>query len=102
MVYEVFVTPIAQEMLKKIRNDIRKKIVYQIGELSEEPEKRGKALTGELSGLWRTHAAGRYRVIYRINEKKNTVEVVGAGIRKEGDKKDVYVLAKKIIRARLL
>ena len=102
MVYEVFVTPNAQEMLKEFQKDIREKIKYQIGELSEEPAKRGKALIGELFGLWSVHAAGRYRVIYRINEKKNTVEIVGAGIRKEGDKKDIYVLTKKLLRARLI
>jgi hypothetical protein len=30
------------------------------------------------------------------------VEVVAAGIRREGDRKDIYELAKKLIRARLL
>lgn len=30
------------------------------------------------------------------------VLVVGVGIRKEGDKKDIYALAKKLIQARLL
>lgn len=102
MVYRVFVTPSALKMLKKIQRDIKEKIEYRIGELSEEPDKQGKALSGELSGLWSVHVAGRYRIIYRINEQKGTVEAIGAGIRKEGDKKDIYALTKKLIRTRLI
>ncbi len=82
---------------------IRAKIVETIDGLAEEPEKKGKPLIAELDGYRSVRAVGqRYRVIYRIDDEKVIVLVVAAGIRKEGDKKDIYTLAKKLIRARLL
>lgn len=102
MVYQISVTRISQGELKRIQRDTREKIKYRIGELSEDPEKQGKALIGELSGLRSIHAAGRYRVVYRINREKGIVEVLMTGIRKEGDKGDIYALTKKLLRAGLI
>jgi len=102
MIYRVFITPKAQKMFENIQKDIRDKINYQIGELSNEPLKRGKALIGELSGLWSLHVPRRYRIIYRVNKEKGTLEVLVVGIRKEGNKKDIYTLTKKLIRKRLI
>jgi mRNA interferase RelE/StbE len=48
------------------------------------------------------HAAGRYRIIYKIDKKTVIVYVLAAGIRKEGDKKDIYKIAKKLLNAGLL
>jgi mRNA interferase RelE/StbE len=82
---------------------IREKIIETIDGLAEEPEKKGKPLAAELDGYHRVRAVGqRYRIIYRIDNEKVIVMVVAAGIRKEGDRKDIYTLAKKLIRARLL
>jgi len=44
----------------------------------------------------------RYRIIYRVEDERVTVLVVALGIRKQGDKKDVYELAKKLLRSDLL
>lgn len=44
----------------------------------------------------------RYRIIYKVEDERVMVLVVALGIRKEGDKKDVYNLAKKLIRLGLL
>ncbi len=46
--------------------------------------------------------AGRYRVIYKIDKQTVIVFVLAAGIRKEGDKKDIYRIAKKLLHAGLL
>ncbi|HEY6401188.1 MAG TPA: type II toxin-antitoxin system RelE/ParE family toxin [Blastocatellia bacterium] len=82
---------------------IRAKIIETIDGLAEEPEKKGKALIAELDGYHSVRAAGqRYRIIYRIDKEKIIVLVVATGIRKDGDRKDIYELAKKLIRARLL
>ena len=66
--------------------------------LEAEPEKRGKALIGELSGYRSHRAVGqRYGIIYRIEKEKVMVWVMALGIRKEGSKRDIYTLARKLI-----
>ena len=91
-------------MLKQVQDRrIRAKIIERIDGLAEEPEKQGKPLTAELAGYRSLRAIGqRYRIIYRLDGEKVVVTVVAVGIRKEGDKKDIYTLAKKLLRARLL
>ena len=82
---------------------VRDKIRDRIDGLAEEPEKQGKPLTGELTGYRSLRAVGqRYRIIYRIVEGKVLVLVMALGIRKEGSGKDIYVLAQKLLRLRLL
>ena len=56
----------------------------------------------KLAGFRSIHVAGRFRVIYRIDEDSSTVWVLGAGIRKEGDQKDIYRIAKKLLKLGLL
>lgn len=91
-------------MLEKIQDRrVRDKIRDRIDGLAEEPEKQGKPLTGELTGYRSLRAVGqRYRIIYRIEEGKVLVLVMALGIRKEGSGKDIYVLAQKLLRLRLL
>jgi mRNA interferase RelE/StbE len=102
--YQIEISPTALGMIKKVQDRrIREKIIETIDGLAEDPEKKGKPLTAELDGYHSIRAVGqRYRIIYRIDEDRVIVLVVAAGIRKDGDKKDIYTLAKKLIRARLL
>ena len=75
----------------------------RIDGLAQEPEKQGKPLTGELTGYRSLRAVGqRYRVIYRIEQGKVLVLVMALGIRMEGSGKDIYALAQKLLRLRLL
>lgn len=91
-------------MLEAIQDRrVRDKIRDRIDGLAEEPEKQGKPLTGELTGYRSLRAVGqRYRIIYRSEEGKVLVLVMALGIRKEGSGKDIYVLAQKLLRLRLL
>ena len=91
-------------MLEAIQDRrVRDKIRDRIDGLAEEPEEQGKPLTGELTGYRSLRAVGqRYRIIYRIEEGKVLVLVMALGIRKEGSGKDIYVLAQKLLRLRLL
>ena len=104
MAYQLEITPTALSMIDKVQDRrIRAKIIEKIDGLAEEPEKKGKPLAAELDGCRSIRAVGqRYRIIYRIDNEKVIVLVVAAGIRREGDRKDIYALAKKLIRARLL
>ena len=104
MRWQVGLTPHARVMLEAIQDRrIREKIRDRIDGLTEEPEKQGKPLTGELTGFRSLRAVGqRYRIIYRIEEGKVLVLVMAMGIRKEGSGKDIYMLARKLLRLRLL
>jgi len=102
--FQLEITPAALGMINKVQDRrIRAKIIETIDGLAEDPEKKGKPLTAELDGYHSVRAVGqRYRIIYRIDNEKVIVLIVAAGIRREGDRKDIYALAKKLIRARLL
>jgi mRNA interferase RelE/StbE len=56
-----------------------------------------------LEGYRSVRAVGRrYRIIYKLEEEQVVVVVVTIGIRKDGDKKDAYELAKKLAQLNLL
>lgn len=101
--YEVFITPTALEMLQGIPDArLRKIITERIDKLSVEPEKQGKSLLGELSEYRSIRVVGqRYRIIFKI-ERDRVVIIIAVGVRKEGDRKDIYNLAKKLFRMKLL
>lgn len=104
MRYQIEISPSALDMLKQVQDRrIRAKIIERIDGLAEEPDKQGKPLTAEFAGYRSLRAVGqRYRIIYRLAVEKVIVTVIAVGIRKEGDKKDIYTLAKKLLRAHLL
>ena len=67
------------------------------------PEKIGKPLLKDLAGYRSLRAAGqRYRIIYAVQKPKLMVSVMAVGIRKEGDRSDIYSLAKKLVRLALV
>jgi mRNA interferase RelE/StbE len=70
--------------------------------LSAEPDKQGKMLVKELSGFRSIHTAGRYRIIYKVEKQTVIVYILAAGIREQGDKKDIYQITKKLLKAGLL
>ena len=102
--WQIVITPAALKMIKNIPDRrIREKIADVIDRLSVDPEKQGKPLVGELTGLRSIRAVGqRYRIIYNVRKKQIVVVIVAAGIRKAGHKGDIYELAKKLLRMRLL
>ena len=97
--YKVIITKIAAENLKRLDKKTQTKILLRIDELKQNPNQLGKQLTGPLKELRTIRAAGqRYRIIYKILEEKVIVVIVALGLRKEGDKSDIYELMKKYIR----
>lgn len=82
---------------------VRESISRRINALENEPERQGKPLSDELTGYYSIRAVGqRYRILYKLEAEQVIVVVVALGIRKQGDKKDVYALAKKLARLGLL
>lgn len=104
MTYQIFITPVALQMLTNIAvRRIRESIRDRVDDLSVEPEKKGKPLTGDLAGYRSLRVIGqRYRIVYRVEKEVVTVLVVALGIRKSGNKHDIYSLAKKLLRLGLL
>lgn len=104
MKYRIEITPAALDMLKGIKDRrITRQIAERIDRLQDGPEKQGKPLLGELSGYRSVRAAGqRFRVIFKIEDKTIIVVVIAVGIRKEGDKKDIYRLARRMIELNLI
>lgn len=104
MKWQVIMLPIAEKLLADIGDRrVRESISKRIDGLANEPEKQGKPMIDELRGYRSIRAVGqRYRILYRVEAEHVIVLVVALGIRKEGDKKDVYELAKKLVRLGLL
>ena len=97
MEYKIEITPLAIELLSKIKDRReQQKLKKRIEKLASEPEKQGKALSGKLKGYRSVRALGqRYRIVYRVERSTITVLIVGAGIRKEGAGKDIYAILSK-------
>jgi mRNA interferase RelE/StbE len=104
MTYKIIIAPTALKMLKGITDRrVRDLIVKRIDDLTEDPEKQGKPLIAELSGYRSLRASGHhYRIVYRVVNDKITVYIVAVGLRKAGSSSDIYNLARKLIRLRLL
>ena len=103
MKYEILITDTCLALIEKIPDKkIRRTILNRIEELSDEPDKQGKMLVKDLSGFRSIHAAGRYRIIYKVDKQTVIIYILAAGIRKQGDKKNIYKIAKKLLDAGLL
>lgn len=101
--YKIKLTKIAIENLNKIDHKTKTQIINKIDMLKEYPNLRGKQLKGLLKGYRSIRAAGqRYRIIYKVEENEIIVLIISVGIRKDGDKKDIYELMKKYIKIGLL
>lgn len=96
--FKIVISPTALEMLGAVQDRrIRRKLAERIDRLSFEPEKQGKALSGEVVGLRSVRAVGqRSRIIYRVKEAEVFVYVLALGIRKEGDKSDIYAISRQL------
>ncbi|MBC2713562.1 MAG: type II toxin-antitoxin system RelE/ParE family toxin [Desulfosarcina sp.] len=103
MKYRILITDTCLSLIEKIPDKkIQRTILNRIEGLSDDPDKQGKKLLKDLSGFRSAHAAGRYRIIYKIDKQTVIIYVLAAGIRKEGDKKDIYKIAKKLLNAGLM
>ena len=72
--YEVKFTESAEKDLKKLNKSIAKLLKKWISENligTQNPKQRGKALTGNLKGLWR-YRVGSYRIVAEIKNNKNS------------------------------
>ena len=79
---KVILTETFKKQLKKLDAAIAKRVLDYLErvELLEKPRSRGKALTSNLSGLWR-YRVGDYRILCRIHDDKLIITVIEIGHR---------------------
>lgn len=105
-------TATARDGLARLPQKVRRGLLDKANELrdADDPSAVHKALTGPLRGYYRI-CYSRYRAIYSVTREALAggdvryhvrIRFVAAGIRKEGDKKDVYRLAQKLLQLGLL
>ena len=75
MTYEVEITPEGLRYLDRLPAKVRTAVVETIfGTIAENPRRAGKALRGELDGLYSARR-GDFRVIYELDEARKFVIV---------------------------
>jgi len=100
-------TETAKRCLEKLPSKVRKGLLDKADSLKEcdDPRRASKPLVGPLRGYYRI-TCGRYRAIYSVEEETLArgdvlihviIRFVAAGIRKEGDKKDIYNFAVRLL-----
>ena len=79
---KVILTETFKKQLKKLDAAISKRVLDYLEqiELLDNPRSRGKALTSNLSGLWR-YRVGDYRILCRIRDDKLIITVIEIGHR---------------------
>jgi mRNA interferase RelE/StbE len=104
MSWKVEITTSALKQLQGVKdNRVRNNLFERIEELSNDPEKQGKPLREELSGLRCVRAIGqRYRIVYKVEQARVVVVVVAVGMRKAGDHSDIYQIAARLMRSGLI
>ena len=104
MKWHVEISSPALKQLEAIKDTrVRGKPFERIEQLQNEPENQGKPLKDELSGLRSVRAIGqRFRIIYRLKDEQIIVVVVAVGMRREGDRSDIYRIAERLLRSGFL
>ncbi len=104
MPYQILFTTQARQMLSSISDRrIQAQIVLRTGQLAEEPEKQGRPLAEDLAGYRLVRAIGqRYRIIYQVEDAQVRVLIIAVGIRRGGDRQDIYNLAQRLVRLGLV
>lgn len=93
---EVFIEYRCQrEDLPKLPKNVLKAFYRKIEPLAQNSA-LGKPLVGELKRYRRLSLAGRYRILYTVDEKADKIWVVAVGIRKEGGREDLYERVRKM------
>lgn len=74
--------PAASKQFSRLDKSIQNRIKKYMSEIAllENPRSRGKALTSNLSGLWR-YRVGDYRILCRIHDDKLIITVIEIGHR---------------------
>jgi len=81
LLYKAALTKNFLRELKKLPENVRKRVLTAVDELIRNPF-LGVRLRGELKGKWRWRV-GKYRIIYRIDQTSQLVIFLDVGLRKK-------------------
>lgn len=83
MAWKIELSKTADKAIRKLDKTTAARILDTLEQIShlDDPRTRGKALTGNLTGLWR-YRIGDYRAICTIEDNKLAVLVLDIGHRK--------------------
>ncbi len=79
--FDVRLTHSAARDVRKLPQDVQARVRAALDALRTDPW-LGKALKGELSGLW-SYRTGSYRLIYQVGETELVVLVIAIGHRRD-------------------
>ncbi len=102
--WRIELTSTAETLLRGIKDRrVQGQLLRRIERLADSPETQGKPLIGDLFGYYSVRAVKeRYRILFKLRDDLVIVYVVAVGIRKEGDRNDIYRLAQRLFRQGLL
>lgn len=80
MSYRIFLSPKANNFLKKLGKKDKERLKKKLKELMNNPE-LGKPLAGKLAGLWSLRT-GDYRALYQVKNNELLILVLKIGHRK--------------------
>jgi mRNA interferase RelE/StbE len=91
-------------MVRDIRDlRIQDVITKRAKRLENEPNKQGSPLLFEFDGYRNVRVEKeRDRIIYRVDDDETIVIVAAVGIRIDGDRDDIYEVARRLLRQGLL
>jgi len=74
--WHVDLAPSAQRDLNQVSARVGPSLLeFIFSGIAENPQRRGKALRGEMDGVWSARR-GDYRVLYRIDEASRTAQIL--------------------------
>lgn len=77
MAWRIEIDKDVQRSMKKLDRNVAKRIIAKLREISqlEDPRSTGKALVGNLAGLWR-YRVGDYRIVCDIEDEVLLILVI--------------------------
>lgn len=88
MAWRIDFTRNADKAMRKLDKGVAARVFDELDEIAklEDPRSRGKALTGNLAGVWR-YRVGDYRILCDINDGRLVILVVeshGHSVKQQG------------------
>jgi mRNA-degrading endonuclease RelE of RelBE toxin-antitoxin system len=75
MGFEIKIKEPAEKWLRRYDREIQKRFATKIRKLQEHPDQHGKPLRGVLHGYWELYFENKFRILYTIDYKEQTVTI---------------------------
>ncbi len=75
MTFKIKIKEPAERWLRKYDREIQKRFAAKIRNLEQNPDKHGKPLRGSLHGYWELYFENKFRTLYTIYIKEQTVTI---------------------------